>query len=47
MPLVWSGQFEYMERAEERLRIVVPATLLIIFLLLYFNFGNLRLTGWW
>ncbi|RLJ20508.1 CusA/CzcA family heavy metal efflux RND transporter [bacterium endosymbiont of Escarpia laminata] len=39
--LVWSGQFEYMERAEERLRIVVPATLLIIFLLLYFNFGNL------
>ncbi|MCM8857490.1 MAG: efflux RND transporter permease subunit [Candidatus Thiodiazotropha sp.] len=39
--LVWSGQFEYMERAEKRLRIVVPATLLIIFLLLYFNFGNL------
>ncbi len=38
--LVWSGQFEYMERAEERLRIVVPATLLVIFLLLYFNFKN-------
>ncbi|HEC15275.1 MAG TPA: efflux RND transporter permease subunit [Sedimenticola sp.] len=38
--LVWSGQFEYMERAEERLRIVVPVTLLVIFLLLYFNFRN-------
>ncbi len=37
----WSGQFEYMERAAERLRIVVPATLLIIFLLLYFNFRNM------
>ncbi|VAW85442.1 Cobalt-zinc-cadmium resistance protein CzcA; Cation efflux system protein CusA [hydrothermal vent metagenome] len=39
--LVWSGQFEYMERAAERLRIVVPGTLLLIFLLLYFNFRNL------
>jgi Cu(I)/Ag(I) efflux system membrane protein CusA/SilA len=39
--LVWSGQFEYMERAAERLRIVVPATLLVIFLLLYFNFRNI------
>ncbi len=38
--LVWSGQFEYMERAAKRLQIVVPATLLIIFLLLYFNFRN-------
>ncbi len=38
--LVWSGQFEYMERAAERLRLVVPATLLIIFLLLYLNFRN-------
>ncbi len=36
----WSGQFEYMERAVEKLRLVVPATLAIIFLLLYFNFGN-------
>jgi Cu(I)/Ag(I) efflux system membrane protein CusA/SilA len=34
----WSGQFEYLERAEARLRIVVPVTLLIIFLLLYLNF---------
>jgi len=39
--IVWSGQFEYMERAAERLRIVVPATLLVIFLLLYFNFRNI------
>jgi len=39
--LVWSGQYEYMERAAERLRIVVPVTLLVIFLLLHFNFRNL------
>lgn len=38
--LTWSGQYEYMERAAERLRIVVPATLLLIFLLLYLNFRN-------
>ena len=38
--VVWSGQFEYMERAEARLRLLVPATLLIIFLLLYLNFRN-------
>ena len=39
--LSWSGQFEYMERAQQRLRIVVPFTLGLIFLLLYFNFRNL------
>ncbi len=39
--LVWSGQFEYMERAAQRLKIVVPLTLLVIFLLLYFNFRNI------
>ena len=39
--LVWSGQFEYMERAGKRLQIVVPTTLLIIFLLLYLNFRNI------
>ncbi len=39
--IVWSGQFEYMERAAKRLRIVAPVTLLIIFLLLYFNFRNI------
>jgi copper/silver efflux system protein len=35
--LVWSGQYEYMERAKERLMIVIPLTLLIVFILLYFN----------
>ena len=38
--LTWSGQFEYMERAAQRLRIVVPVTIFIIFLLLYFDFRN-------
>jgi len=35
--LVWSGQYEYMQRVAERLFVVVPITLFIIFLLLYFN----------
>ena len=35
--LVWSGQFENMERAEERLTVVVPITIFAIFLLLYLN----------
>jgi Cu(I)/Ag(I) efflux system membrane protein CusA/SilA len=39
--LVWSGQYEYMVRAQKRLMIVVPLTLIIIFLLLYFNFKNI------
>jgi Cu(I)/Ag(I) efflux system membrane protein CusA/SilA len=38
--VVWSGQFEYLERAAARLRIVVPVTLSIIFLLLYLNFRS-------
>jgi Cu(I)/Ag(I) efflux system membrane protein CusA/SilA len=38
--VAWSGQFEYLERARQRLAIVVPLTLLIIFLLLYLNFRN-------
>jgi Cu(I)/Ag(I) efflux system membrane protein CusA/SilA len=38
--ITWSGQYEYMERAAERLRIVIPLTLLMIFLLLYLNFRN-------
>ncbi len=42
--VAWSGQFEYMQRAEERLQIVVPVTLLIIFLLLYLNFRSLSET---
>ncbi|MFN3625334.1 MAG: efflux RND transporter permease subunit [Hyphomicrobium sp.] len=36
--ITWSGQFEYYARAKERLKIVVPVTLLIIVLLLYLNF---------
>ncbi len=39
--LVWSGQYEYMVRAQQRLAVVVPMTLVIIFLLLYFNFKNI------
>ena len=42
--VTWSGQFEYMERAKEKLKIVVPLTILIIFVLLYFNFGRLTET---
>jgi Cu(I)/Ag(I) efflux system membrane protein CusA/SilA len=38
MSLSYSGQFEYLERANARLRVVVPATLVIIFLLLYLTF---------
>jgi Cu(I)/Ag(I) efflux system membrane protein CusA/SilA len=39
--IVWSGQYEYMQRAHRRLRVVIPITLIIIFLLLYFNFRNI------
>jgi Cu(I)/Ag(I) efflux system membrane protein CusA/SilA len=38
--IVWSGQYEYMQRAKERMKLVIPATLAIIFLLLYFNFKS-------
>ena len=40
----WSGQFEAMERAIEKMKVVVPVTLLIIFLLLYLNFKRLTET---
>jgi copper/silver efflux system protein len=40
----WSGQFEYMQRAAARMTIVVPVTLLVIFVLLYLNFGRLTET---
>jgi Cu(I)/Ag(I) efflux system membrane protein CusA/SilA len=40
--LGWSGQYEYLERAAERLKVVVPLTLAIIVLLLYLNFRNAR-----
>ena len=38
--MVWSGQYEYMQRAKERMKLVIPATLAIIFMLLYFNFKS-------
>jgi Cu(I)/Ag(I) efflux system membrane protein CusA/SilA len=41
----WSGQFEYMERAKEKLKIVVPVTLAIIILLLYLNFRRFTETA--
>ena len=37
----WSGQFEYLQRAQAKLNVVVPVTLLLIFVLLYLNFGRL------
>jgi len=40
----WSGQFENMERAMEKMKVVVPLTLLIIFLLLYLNFRRITET---
>ncbi|HWP02977.1 MAG TPA: CusA/CzcA family heavy metal efflux RND transporter, partial [Gemmatimonadaceae bacterium] len=42
--LQWSGQYEYMERAKARLAVVIPATLAIVVLLLYFNFKNMAET---
>jgi len=42
--VVWSGQYEYLERAAARLKIVVPVTLVIIFLLLYLNFRSIAET---
>ncbi len=42
--VTWSGQFEYMERAIAKLKVVVPLTLLIIFVLLYMNFRRITET---
>jgi len=42
--VAWSGQFEYMERAIEKMKVVIPLTLLIIFLLLYLNFRRITET---
>ena len=42
--VTWSGQFEYMERAIEKLKIVVPVTIGLIFLLLYMNFRRMTET---
>lgn len=38
----WAGEFESKERASKQLAVVVPAVLILILFLLYFNFGNLR-----
>jgi len=38
--IAWSGQYEYMQRARARLELVIPATLAIVFLLLYLNFRS-------
>jgi Cu(I)/Ag(I) efflux system membrane protein CusA/SilA len=42
--VTWSGQFEYMERAIEKMKIVIPVTLFSIFLLLYLNFRRVTET---
>ncbi len=43
--LVWSGQYEYMQRAAKTLALVIPLTLLLVFLLLYFNTKSFAKTG--
>jgi Cu(I)/Ag(I) efflux system membrane protein CusA/SilA len=40
----WSGQFEYLQRARAKLKVVVPATLLVILVLLFLNFGRIAET---
>ncbi|HPN94663.1 MAG: Cation efflux system protein CusA [bacterium ADurb.Bin236] len=42
--IVWSGQFEHMQKAAALLKIVIPVTLVVIMLLLYFHFGTFRET---
>jgi len=42
--LIWAGQFQYMERAKEKLKLMIPFTLLIIFVLLYMNFESISKT---
>ena len=42
--VTWSGQFEYMERAIQKMKVVIPVTLLSIFLLLYLNFRRMTET---
>jgi len=43
--IFWSGQYEYMERAKARLLLIVPITLLLVCLILYFNTGSLTKTA--
>ena len=39
--VTWSGQFEFMQRALQKMKIVIPITLLIVFVLLYLNFNRI------
>ncbi|MCF6248412.1 MAG: efflux RND transporter permease subunit [Desulfobacula sp.] len=39
--IIWSGQYEYMEKARKTLQIIIPATLVVIFVLLFIHFGNI------
>ncbi len=43
--IFWSGQYEYMQRAKQRLMYIIPITLFLIFLILYFNMKSLVKTG--
>jgi Cu(I)/Ag(I) efflux system membrane protein CusA/SilA len=43
--LVWSGQFEYMQRAEKRMMVVIPLTLFIVFLIIFLNTKSLAKTA--
>ena len=43
--LAWSGQYEYMERVKEKLMVVVPATLFLVFLLIYLNTNSATKTA--
>jgi copper/silver efflux system protein len=42
--LAWAGQFQYLERAQEKLMIIVPFTLLLVFVLIYLNTGSVTKT---
>jgi Cu(I)/Ag(I) efflux system membrane protein CusA/SilA len=42
--LIWAGQYEYLERAKRLLMVVIPLTLLIVFLLLYLHFKSVQET---
>jgi copper/silver efflux system protein len=43
--MVWSGQYEYMQRAKAKMKLVIPAALAVIFLLLYLNFRSVAETA--
>jgi Cu(I)/Ag(I) efflux system membrane protein CusA/SilA len=43
--ILWSGQYEYMERARERLQLIIPITLALIFLILYFHLRSVTKTA--